>query len=124
MREGLAPILGQRDRFTARVERTGSKRDFRGQNSPTVLLADVRSAGGEQVTDHLWFNVGRWAAGLKPGDRISFRATPERYLKGYRGPKELPDAPPPEEDLRLARPTNIRVLREDPGPQLRLELEE
>ena len=93
MTVGLATILGTGARFTARVEKNDSKRGFRGRQAPTVLLADVRDAGGEQVTGHLWFSLGTWAAHLAPGNHISFRGTTQKYLKRYGGHGELPDVP-------------------------------
>ena len=88
MRDGLAPFLGQRQRFAATIDRIGVKDGWR--SAITVLLKDVALADtGDVVADHLWLRYGPWAdelvSGLQVGARITFDAVVTRYVKGYTG---------------------------------------
>ena len=76
MRDGLAPFLGQRQRFAATIDRIGVKDGW--QSAITVLLKDVALADtGDLVADHLWLRYGPWAdelaSGLQVGARINLR---------------------------------------------------
>ena len=114
-REKLAAIDGQRMRFTATVERFGTKRAFRGPDLATILLRDVRRADSNQiVTDHLWFTQGRWSAALRAGQRFAFDARVDTYIKGYRGYRDIYDRPP-ELDWHLTRPTRVEIIDSHEG---------
>ena len=81
MRDGLAPFLGQRQRFAATIDRIGVKDGWR--SAVTVLLKDVALADtGDVVADHLWLRYGPWAdelaSGLQVGARITFDAVVTR----------------------------------------------
>lgn len=107
MRNELKKIDGQRMRFTARVERFGHKRAFRGPDIATVLLMDVKTQPeGKAVTDHLWFTRGKSWDGIQPGDVIEFDARVSQYEKGYKG-HCLDVYEPVTQDYRLERPTKI-----------------
>ncbi len=89
-----------RTRFTAVLRRrySGPRR---------VLLVDVRNPEtGAQVTDHLWFNEGKWSSRIRPRYTIAFDARVVPYLKG-RGPAKFLD-------YRLERPTQVQVLSRHP----------
>lgn len=116
MREQLREIDGERRRFTARVERFGTKRAFRGPPLETVLLVDVRDASGAARADHLWMTVGERLRrlDLRPGDRVAFDGRVDAYVKGYRGRDEDHAAErPPEVDYRISRPTKLEKVGAD-----------
>ena len=100
MRDGLAPFVGQRQRFAATIDRIGVKNGWR--SAITVLLKDVELADtGDMVADHLWFPLspGRpgLASGLQVGARITFDAVVTRYVKGYTGDDPVRQAARPRE---------------------------
>ena len=109
MRELLEPFEGQRLRFSAVVERFGSKPGYKGHDLETILFKNVRvELSGELVTDHLWFVVGKWSADLRTLHLVTFDARVTSYVKGYRGRREVYDSPL-ELDYRLERPSKVRV---------------
>jgi hypothetical protein len=68
MRQNLKAVDGKRMRFTAVVERFGSKLNWHGFPETTILLKDVCFMDtGELACDHLWFKHGKWALGLVEG---------------------------------------------------------
>ena len=77
-----------RERYIANVERMGIKSNsFKGYPERTILLKNVVNTNTkEEVTDHLWFTVGKRLKelNLKSGDVISFNARVSLYRKGYR----------------------------------------
>lgn len=75
MREKLKDMVGARQTYTGIFERVGSKMDRRGAPVTTVILTDIRDAGGNLVTDHVWLNrtQGFKSLGwLTPGHIIQF----------------------------------------------------
>lgn len=110
MREAFEKIGGgERHTFTGTFVRIGSKG---GRTQLTVLLQDIRLAGGRKVlTDHAWFNYtdGFKALDLSKGDVVRFDARVDDYKKGYWGdnPKKIAQLPPPTVDYKLSRPTKI-----------------
>ena len=100
MRDGLAPFVGQRQRFAATIDRIGVKDGWR--SAITVLLKDVELADtGDVVADHLWLRYGPWAdelaSGLQVGARMTFDAVVTRYVKGYTGDDPVRQAARPRE---------------------------
>jgi hypothetical protein len=88
MRKNLETMKGKRMRFTALVERFGSKPNWHGFPETTILLKDVRFADtAELACDHLWFKHGKWAMGLVEGHKFAFDARVDSYAKGYQGAK-------------------------------------
>ena len=116
MRSELQPRNGRRGRFTATVSRFGQASGWEGRLVKTLLFTDVRDESGAVVTDHLWFKVGLWSGNLKPGDRVEFEARVRPYKAGYRGHREDDDLPPPRIDYRLAFPSKVRKITENPPP--------
>jgi hypothetical protein len=115
MRQDLEALNGIRMRFTAKVERFGTKPAW---NSPlplrTILLSHVRRLDtGDEVADHLWFAKGAAWSGVGEGDHVEFDARVTTYIKGYQGSRvELMwDRPAPELDYRLERPTKVIRIR-------------
>lgn len=110
MRVDLAPYLGRRRSFTARFVRYGTRKAYKGPDLVTLLFEDVRT-GGDIVTGHLWFTMCQaWRQlGLTPGigEVVQFTATVSTYEKGYKGRRDLDDAPPIATDYCLKRPGNI-----------------
>ena len=90
-RTQLAPLYGERKRFSARFVREGRKRAYRGFGGlgngydATVLFSDIRDEQGRLVADHLWFNMtqGFEDAIMAEGEVVSFNARVDGYLKGY-----------------------------------------
>jgi hypothetical protein len=117
MRERLTKLDGQRLRFEATFARFGEK-TFKHHVKVTALFVNVTNSLGVEVTDHLWFTVGKRMAALdlKPGDRVSFKATVGKYRKGYRGGRDDDDLPPPSVDYCLKRAADfVRVTPQSPS---------
>ena len=113
MRDGLAPFLGQRQRFAATIDRIGVKDGWR--SAITVLLKDVELADtGDVVADHLWLRYGPWAdelaSGLQVGARITFDAGGNPLREGVHGRQ-------PGETSRPAQETGLRA-GEDSNPSV------
>jgi hypothetical protein len=111
MRENLRDTEGHRAIYTATFQRFGQK-TWRGYVTITLLFVNIISESGAEVCDHLWFRStkGFEKLNLQPGDRIQFRATSRPYTKGYRGCRDLDDAPALSTDYRLSHPAEICIL--------------
>ena len=120
-RTKLRKLNGQRQRFTARIERRGVKPGWQSAPSAvTILLVDLRDfTSGALLTDHLWVAEGRWGKTLPDGADIAFDARVSQYKKGLHHDTI---------DWRLARPTRVAIWNGDaddwkpaprPRPQLR-----
>lgn len=80
MREPLEPLVGRRLRFRGTVDRVG----WSGSGELYLLLKGVtREDTGETIDDHLWvwMNGRLWASRPSPGERISFSACVEQYVR-------------------------------------------
>lgn len=118
MREALLALEGQRVRVRGVFRRLGRKQDFRGaEEGITVLLSPVLLPDGSLVSDHLWFNMTRGFAALdlRRGMVVELSARVARYKKlthdWGRGTDD-----PISEDLKLVRPTGLRVVGREPEP--------
>lgn len=111
MREKLKAIEGERLRFSGTVARFGKRTDRNGSENVTVLFCKVvRMDTGKEVTDHLWFNVGKRIQSLllSVGDVVEFDATVVSYTKGYLGGPE--EEFPETIDYRLGHPRNLEKI--------------
>lgn len=109
-RKELEKRNGTRFRCRATVERFGTKRAFKGPPIQTILLRNVVDAAtGAILTDHLWFTIGKWSAGLAVGDIFEFEARAADYIKGYQGHRDIDDAPV-SRDWKLQRPTKVTII--------------
>src|SRR5579864_7616323 len=115
MREELKRRVGKRGSFSARVERYGKRTSY-GYEKETILVCDVRDEQGAEVTDHLWFTVGKQIKemNLQPGEKIFFFARVAPYKKGYRGRREDDDLPLPCTDYCLKFPNQFRRESDQP----------
>ncbi len=103
-----------RNRFRGTVDGFGHKPGFRNHGpKPTIIIVDIINvATGEQVTDHLWFNLtaGFQDASLSVGDVVEFDARSKQYEKGYvnwrRGIDDRTI------DYKLSHPTRIERISE------------
>ena len=77
-----------RNRYKGTVERMGIKSNrFKKFPERTMLLKNVVDVStGKEVTDHLWFTVGKTLSNLnlRAEDEISFNARVGSYRKGHR----------------------------------------
>ncbi len=86
MRQELKKKDEQREAFTGIFSKYGTKSNFRGPSTETLLLADIRDDKGTFICDHLWFNLTKGfekLGTLNNGDRIGFEARVKKYKKGY-----------------------------------------
>jgi hypothetical protein len=86
MRTKLAQHHGKRRRFEGTFERFGTKTAYKGPPLKTLILLNVIDVyTREEITDHLWFTVGKQLdkLNLNEGDIIRFDARVTRYWKGY-----------------------------------------
>ena len=78
-----------RNRYKGTVERMGIKSNrFKNFPERTMLLKNVVDVStGKEVTDHLWFTVGKTLSNLnlRAEDEISFNARVGSYRKGHKG---------------------------------------
>ena len=82
-----------------------------GKNTCTYLLTnlvDVKT--GDELTDHIWIEIGKWADGFRPGDTIELQAVVISYLKGHLGFNPPINAPIPQIDWTLDNPINAKIL--------------
>lgn len=120
MRSTLKAVKGQRMRFTAVVEKFGSKPDWHGYPQRTLLLKDVRFADtGEPATDHLWFVDGEWSRFLHEGTKFSFDASSPCLNRALIGQPLLVYAPAamphPAGVDRRRRPSRSRKCLQEPA---------
>lgn len=115
-REQLRVRDGQTVRVTAEVVRYGSAERgnyrFESHGEITYLLSDICDAAtGEQLADHLWMPVGKWADGCRPGDTIAFTATVEPYEKRHPYDRDdLPHLARSVVDWTLVDPSNLEFV--------------
>jgi len=103
--------MGERINVSATVERFGTKNGYHGPE-PTILLRNVRDENGKILTDHIWFTRGKSWAYLVPGDKVSFSARVDSYVKGYQGHRW--DVERSQKlDYRLVYPTKVRSKAAD-----------
>jgi hypothetical protein len=116
MRFKLAQYKGKRRRFEGTFERFGIKAGYKGPERTLVLLNVIDVYSRDEVTDHLWFTVGKQLDNLdlKEGDVIRFDARVTRYLKGY----VHRDEDNREVDYRLSFPTKFLKITQKPINQL------
>lgn len=110
MREKLKRRFNQRERFKGTFEKYGLKSSYKGLARETLLFVDVQTISGEDVTDHLWFNLTKGfqkIGNLYPGDIVAFDARVRSYVKGYVGRGEDDR----EVDYKLSHPTKISILK-------------
>jgi len=107
MRQELEKRDGERTTFHGTFARFGSKRGWKG-DLPTVLFQDIRTPTGEPICDHLWMNLtkGIAALDLQIGDVVQFDARVQEYEKGYKGRRDVYDAPI-SIDYKLSHPTRL-----------------
>lgn len=112
MRKELKPLDGQRLMFSAVVDGFG-KRYFKDKEIPTILFREVKIVSdGKLVTDHLWFTQGKCWSDMQIGQRVQFEARVKAYEKGYKGKREVLDAPI-RTDYKLERPSKIVLISDD-----------
>lgn len=116
MRSQLKNINNHRAKFTGVFVRYG-KKHFKEHETTTLLFRNITALDtGRVMADHLWMNdtVLFQALGeLTPGDVVKFEARVTRYVKGYRGFRDIPDKPV-EVDYRLSHPTKVQLLQPKP----------
>ena len=109
MRRNLKALNGQRLMFSAVVDGFG-KRFYKDKEITTILFKDIRKLqDGILVTDHLWFTQGKCWSNMTIGQRVQFEARVKEYEKGYKGLRQVLDAPV-RKDYKLERPTKIELL--------------
>jgi len=109
VRIALKKINDQRTRFRGTYERAGSKANWHGYSTETILLKNIIDEEGNVLTDHLWFNYTKSfedLGALQRGDVIEFEARVTRYTKGYVNRRaKINDQ---KSDFKLSRPTKVR----------------
>jgi len=108
MRKALKKIEEQRDVFRGIFSKYGSKTNYRGPSTETILLVEIRDANGALVSDHLWFNLTKGfeqLGHLRPGEVVQFEARVKKYEKGYVNRRAGIDQR--KADYKLSHPTKI-----------------
>lgn len=111
MRRKLKEKENSRETFTGEFEKYGWKTGYT-YPERTILLLNIKSENGENVADHLWFNLTKGFAELgelKKGDLIRFKARVKRYTKGYKGYRE-DIYKPIETDYKLSHPSKVEKI--------------
>jgi len=85
MRKELGKLNTTRMSFTAKVGRFGTKKNYHGFPEDTICLCNVKDLEGNELTDHIWFTVGKTINNLNLSveDVIKFDARVSGYRKGY-----------------------------------------
>jgi hypothetical protein len=82
-------LIGERHTFSATFSRYGTKPGGkkRDKRLPTICLQDIKDESGNFVAVRVWVGSTKdmRSLALKPGQRISFDATVDTYVKGYKG---------------------------------------
>ncbi len=95
-RKALEKLVGKRARFIAVLKK-------RNRYLGHIMLADIQdSETGVQLTDHVWFQEGKWSSPIPARSTIAFDARIVPYVKGRSSSKRL--------DYRLERPTRVEEL--------------
>jgi len=113
LRRELKKLDGQRDLFTAKIVKEGTKSSYKGATLPTILLEDVqRVSDGKLMCDHIWLNKTKAFAALdlSVGLELQFAARVKLYSKGYRGRKKDIQSEV-KQDFKLSHPTQVLVVR-------------
>ena len=113
MRKEFKKIDGQRDLFTAKYVREGTKNAFKGSALPTILFKEVRRVSDKKLMcDHIWLNKTKALAALdlSLGLEIQFVARVKKYSKGYQGrrPEVRKEN---KQDFKLSHPTQVKIVR-------------
>jgi len=111
MRKALKKIEEQRDLFRGVFSKYGSKTNYRGPSTETVLLVEIRDGKNVLVCDHLWFNLTRGfekLGTLRPGNLLQFEARVKKYKKGYVNRRAGIDES--NVDYKLSHPTKITKM--------------
>jgi hypothetical protein len=111
-RPKLKALNGRRQRWTAQVERFGTKRGWKGRVDEMILLRGVKDEKGETVADHSWIPSSKALAQVQEGDRIAFFARVKKYERGYFGRREDVYVPP-SKSYKFERPTKVEVLQRE-----------
>lgn len=87
MRLALKNRVGIRERYTATVQKFGTRPGSNGQSQLTICFEKVTDDLGESVAEHIWmvYSDPFRALQLQPGDVVSFEARVQKYRKGYAG---------------------------------------
>lgn len=111
MRKELKKIgKEERHQFQATFKRFGTKQGYRGGVETTVLLVDIKTMEGKEVTDHLWFNYvsSFQKLNLKEDDKITFFARVAGYNK--RSFTGVPHTYIEKFDYKLSHPTKAEKV--------------
>lgn len=116
MRHKLKEMREFRGTFIGIFEKFGIKNGYNGRIETTILLKDIVTLDGEEITDHLWFNYTKGfqeLGELHKGDKIQFNARGKEYEKGYKGWREDVYNKPIQKDYKLVYPTQIKLYLEN-----------
>lgn len=108
----LGPTLTP-NKYTATFVRDGV-----GGKRKNVLLIMVRDEANHMLCDHVWVKYCNAFERLKPGDVISFTATPYRYIKGYSGNRHVHSDF--AIDVSLGEFRQVRVIGHNPKVKTKL----
>lgn len=111
MRSELAKWEGYRRQFQGVFVRFGTKSGYK-RPLTTILLKDIIDVASQQlVADHIWFTLGKGfeRLELQENDVVKLWARVTKYVKGYKGRREVEDKPL-EQDYRLSFPTKLTRL--------------
>lgn len=114
MRKSLSKLNSRRISCIGIFVKYGTKSNWHGFPTRTVLLKNIKDMDGNLLTEHLWFNgtKGFHALGeLKLGDVIEFDARVKEYTKGYVNWRK--DVDEREVDFKLSHPSKIRKLNKE-----------
>ncbi len=77
-----------------------------------ALLVMIRDDSDHLLCDHLWVRYCNAFVRMRPGDLISFTATPYRYIKGYSGDNHVTSDF--SVDISLTDFRQVRVIGHNP----------
>ena len=104
MRENLKAIKNRKIQVVATFSRFGTKKNFHGYLDKTVLFTNVCRIDGMELTDHIWFALGKRMEELEKveqGAKVKFFASIKQYRKGI-DRNEI--------DYKLSNPSQFKIV--------------
>jgi hypothetical protein len=119
MRNQLYKLEKQRCNFISEFVRYGQyKNGYYDRYNTTVLLRRLTTINNNKiVAEHIWIPL-KYIPSIKDkvqtGDMITFTATVQPYIKGYRGKRiDLIFSHPIKHDYALEAITNVKILSKE-----------
>lgn len=118
MRKQLNYFLNKKVNAQGTIERYGTKTNFKGGDTITILLRDITLTDENEkniTIDHAWMKVGKTFARTNPtvNSLVSLNCHVKEYIKGYVNRREYIDER--SVDVGVQRASQIKILKRGDG---------